>query len=99
MAAPSQRLARAGDALLPYDESLDENAGGVKSEATERHVTVVGKILAGVVSILGIGIFALPAGILAGGFAEEIAKRRGGGTICPHCGRRIDVIPEVQPER
>ncbi|WP_218919371.1 potassium channel family protein [Longibacter salinarum] len=34
-------------------------------------VTVVGKILASIVAILGIGLFALPAGILASGLQEE----------------------------
>lgn len=38
-------------------------------------VTPFGKILAAFIAILGIGIFALPAGILAGGFENEISKR------------------------
>ena len=38
-------------------------------------VTPLGKILAAFIAILGIGIFALPAGILAGGFENEISKR------------------------
>lgn len=39
-------------------------------------ITLLGKILAGVMAILGIGIFALPAGILANGFNEEMKIRR-----------------------
>ncbi|MFH1420324.1 MAG: ion transporter [Planctomycetota bacterium] len=38
-------------------------------------VTPLGKVLASVIAILGIGMFALPAGILGGGFAELISKR------------------------
>ncbi len=37
-------------------------------------VTPVGKLLGGFVTILGIGTFAMPAGILASGFAQEIKK-------------------------
>lgn len=47
-------------------------------------VTITGKILASFISILGIGMFALPAGILASGFSEEfkLAKKK---QRCPHC--------------
>ena len=38
-------------------------------------VTPLGKVLAAFIAILGIGIFALPAGILAAGFESEISKR------------------------
>ena len=50
-------------------------------------VTVLGKGLGAVISLLGIGLFALPAGILASGFAEEIQKKR--PKRCPYCGREI----------
>ena len=39
-------------------------------------ITVTGKILAAVISILSIGIVALPAGLLASGFSEAIRQRR-----------------------
>lgn len=39
-------------------------------------VTVLGKVLAGGISILSAGLFALPAGILAFGFSERLAIRR-----------------------
>lgn len=49
-------------------------------------VTTFGKFLGGVISILGIGIFALPTGILAAGCAEEIERgRRAEEIVCPHC--------------
>jgi len=40
-------------------------------------VTVVGRILTACIAILGIGMFALPAGILASGFSDEFKKRHG----------------------
>ncbi|MDR2962889.1 MAG: ion transporter [Bacteroidales bacterium] len=54
-------------------------------------ITLTGKILTSIISILGIGVFALPAGILASGFSEELQKRKHKhGTTCPNCGREID---------
>lgn len=38
-------------------------------------VTPLGKLFGGMVMVLGIAIFAVPAGILAGGFAAELRKR------------------------
>jgi len=38
-------------------------------------VTVLGKFLAGCTAVLGVGMFALPASILASGFAEEMKRR------------------------
>ena len=55
-------------------------------------VTGLGKFLAAVVAFLGIGLFALPAGILGSGFFEEFHHRQQGEkeTItCPHCGKEI----------
>ncbi len=37
-------------------------------------VTALGRILSAVIAILGIGLFGLPAGILASGFMEEVDK-------------------------
>jgi voltage-gated potassium channel len=57
-------------------------------------VTPLGKLLAGFIAFLGIGIFALPTGILASGFAEEIRKRRVKdiACACPHCGGDVSSI-------
>ncbi len=54
-------------------------------------VTAQGKVVAGISVLLGVGLFALPAGILAGGFSEELArsKREKGGKCCPHCGKAL----------
>ena len=51
-------------------------------------VTALGKALGTIVSILGIGLFALPAGILASGFASEMQHEET-ETRCPHCGKEI----------
>ncbi|MGD2247332.1 MAG: ion transporter [Candidatus Methanofastidiosia archaeon] len=54
-------------------------------------ITPLGKFLGAVIALLGIGMFALPAGILASGFAEELQKKtRKESLICPHCGKNID---------
>jgi voltage-gated potassium channel len=52
-------------------------------------ITPAGKVLGGVIAFLGIGMFALPTGILASGFAEEIQKNRKKivVVVCPHCGK------------
>jgi voltage-gated potassium channel len=52
-------------------------------------VTALGKILASAIAILGVGMFALPAGILASGFMEEITKPKTKEIKCPICGETI----------
>lgn len=56
-------------------------------------VTVLGKFFAGVIAVLGIGMFALPTGILGAGFVEAIQKRkrpkREPSRFCPHCGKEL----------
>ena len=51
-------------------------------------VTVLGRVLGAVIAILGIGMVALPTGILSSGFMEALAKHRdrrgaGGKPVCP----------------
>jgi len=54
-------------------------------------ITPLGRFLGAIIALLGIGLFALPAGILASGFAEEIQRRRKRRIrVCPHCGKDID---------
>jgi len=48
-------------------------------------VTPLGKLLGALTAILGVGLFALPASILASGFVEATV----GETTCPHCGEEI----------
>ncbi len=63
-------------------------------------VTILGKFMASFMSILGIGMFALPAGILAGGFEsalteekqakKECEQKENKKYFCPHCGEKLD---------
>jgi voltage-gated potassium channel len=54
-------------------------------------VTVLGKLCSAVISVLGIGAFALPSGLLVSGFIEE-AQSKGKPVICPHCEKNIEVV-------
>ncbi len=69
-------------------------------------ITAAGKVLGAIIAILGIGTVALPTGILASGFAEEMNRagdqRR---QCCPHCGgdphapsRSTPTAPTLLPE-
>ena len=56
--------------------------------------TPLGQALTGVFAFLGIGLFALPASILASGFIEEATEDDDDDSVdwrhCPHCGERLD---------
>jgi len=53
-------------------------------------ITPVGKLLGSISAILGIGLFALPAGILCSGFLEELQQLRfRKEKRCPYCGNSI----------
>lgn len=52
-------------------------------------ITVAGKFVGACIAILGIGLFALPAGILGSGFIEELHRRERRVITCPHCGRDL----------
>lgn len=55
-------------------------------------ITVLGKILSSVIAVLGLGLFALPTGILAAGFSEQLAQQRTPAespAYCPHCGHKL----------
>ena len=43
-------------------------------------ITSLGRLFGGIVTILGVGMFALPAGILASGYARELRRREFVGT-------------------
>lgn len=62
-------------------------------------ITTTGRLLGSVIAVLGIGMFALPAGLLGAAFVDELGKARGGSTVptalpasgrCPHCGGSLD---------
>ncbi len=61
-------------------------------------VTPAGRALGALIALLGIAIFALPAGIFASGFAEEISARRSGTQYCPHCGEEVSELSHTPPE-
>ena len=52
-------------------------------------ITPAGKVLAGIIALLGISLFILPAGIIAAGYAAEIQKKKDEAVICSKCGNRI----------
>ena len=59
-------------------------------------VTDLGRLLSGIIAVLGIGLVALPTGLISSGFIEEISKKKRQHkqkeediTYCPHCGKRI----------
>jgi voltage-gated potassium channel len=53
-------------------------------------VTTLGKFFGSIIALLGIGLFALPAGVLGSGFIT-IMRRKGGGTFkCPHCRKEVE---------
>jgi voltage-gated potassium channel len=54
-------------------------------------ITPIGRVLAGTIAILGIGMVALPTSILGSGFVEQITKRSSPTTTCPHCGKPAEL--------
>ena len=49
-------------------------------------MTIYGRILTGIIAILGIGLVALPSGIICSGLVEDMNKRK---EKCPHCGKKL----------
>lgn len=55
-------------------------------------VTAGGKILSGIIALLGVGIVALPTSILSSAFVGKLQERKqkkGTNHNCPHCGKEI----------
>jgi voltage-gated potassium channel len=49
-----------------------------------------GRILGGMIAMLGIGLFALPAGILSSGLTDHLhGTKKKGDKRCPHCGGEL----------
>lgn len=57
-------------------------------------VTALGKIIGSFIAILGIGLFALPAGILSSSFIEQIQNKKHKVEHCPHCGTALEQLPK-----
>ena len=55
-------------------------------------ITVLGKILSAVIALLGIGLVAVPTGIISAGFMENIESETEKDEIkyCKYCGKKID---------
>ncbi len=65
-------------------------------------VTTAGKILGALIALLGIGMVAIPTGILSSGFMEHLAERNHTNDsakkseedddihYCPHCGKKLN---------
>lgn len=51
-------------------------------------ITGWGKVLASLIAILGVGLFALPTGILGAAFVEELQSKPK-ATRCRHCGKEL----------
>ena len=54
-------------------------------------ITPLGKFLGAIIMLLSIGLFALPSGIIAAGFIEEIKCK---DVVCPHCGKKMSRTDE-----
>ena len=57
-------------------------------------VTTIGRFFASVISLVGIGIIAIPTGIIAGGFSNAINRKAHASAepkhYCPYCGHKLD---------
>ncbi|HUU48842.1 MAG TPA: ion transporter [Nitrosopumilaceae archaeon] len=53
-------------------------------------ITLYGKLIASGVAVIGIAVYAIPAGIMASAFTEELRKKRQKSDRCPHCGKEIE---------
>ena len=57
-------------------------------------ITAMGKMLSGVIALLGIGLVAIPTGIISSAFVEEIQANKKSKSndekLCPHCGKAIN---------
>jgi voltage-gated potassium channel len=55
-------------------------------------ITGLGKLLSGLIALLGIGLVALPTGIISAGFIGKLGETKStkNKTRCPHCGKEIE---------
>lgn len=53
--------------------------------------TAIGKMIASLIAVLGIGLFALPTGIIASGFSERMQRKAAKTIHCPECGHEISI--------
>lgn len=66
--------------------------------------TALGRFVGGFIALVGIGVVAIPAGILASGFQEAYQVRQKQERItrrqrrCPHCGKRLEKSDSLSRE-
>ncbi|WP_064198466.1 MULTISPECIES: ion transporter [Emticicia] len=72
------------------------NAMTTVGDADFRPITPMGKLIGGLIAILGVALFALPTGILASGFAEQMRGNRQ-KIKCPHCGSEFHHSHTINP--
>ena len=53
-------------------------------------ITPLGKLFGALISLIGIGFFAIPAGMLSAGFIEEHRRTRAEKKCCPRCGETLE---------
>jgi len=54
-------------------------------------ITALGKLISGLIAVMGIGIVALPTGLVSAGFISKIENHKNKThKICPHCGKEIE---------
>lgn len=58
-------------------------------------VTTPGKVISAIVAIIGIGLIALPTGIISAGFIDKISHqekedKKEKPKVCPHCGKSLE---------
>lgn len=51
-------------------------------------ITILGKILGSFIAVMGIGLIAMPSGIISAGLIKEVKKQKS-EKQCPFCGRKI----------
>lgn len=51
-------------------------------------ITAMGKLVSGIIAFLGIGIIALPTGLISVGFMDKVESSK--PINCPHCGKPIE---------
>jgi len=53
-------------------------------------ITGLGKFISGLIALLGIGLVALPTGIIGSGFIDRLkSDKKDEEKTCPHCGKKI----------
>jgi len=55
-------------------------------------ITAMGKVMSGIIALIGIGFIALPTGIISSAFIEKVQenKKKINSYICPKCGTEVN---------